>query len=94
MSEPFLFMHNLEESVTYTVRVRAQTLDYGPAAVGNVTTGPQSGSPDRPKDLILGKTRSHVLLSWTNANSGRAPILGYYIESRRKGEIIFTKYYL
>ncbi len=28
--EPFLFVHNLEEAVTYTFSVRAQTIDYGP----------------------------------------------------------------
>ena len=105
-------MHNLEESVTYTVSVRAQTIDYGPgesvaqlryqfrsafipfpftAAAGNVTTGPQVGSPGRPRDLILAKTMSAVKLTWTNGNSGRGPILGYYIESRRKGEFFCSR---
>ena len=86
VSERFLFVHNLEESVTYTVSVRAQTIDYGPPATGNVTTGPQSGSPGRPRDLVLSKTISAVKLGWTNGNSGKGPILGYYIESRRKGK--------
>ena len=80
-------MHNLEESVTYTFSVRAQTIDYGPPALGNVTTGPQPGSPGRPRDLVLSKTISSVRLSWTNGNSGKGPILGYYIESRRKGKV-------
>jgi len=56
------------------------------AAKGNVTTGPQTGSPGRPRELALSKTISAVRLSWTNGNSGRGPILGYYVESRRKGE--------
>ena len=89
VSERFLFIHNLEEEITYTFSVRAQTLDYGPAVVGNVTTGPQPGSPGRPRDLVLSRTISAVKLTWTNGNSGKGPILGYYIESRRKGNILF-----
>ncbi|XP_059099411.1 protein sidekick-like isoform X3 [Tigriopus californicus] len=84
VSERFLFVHNLEESVTYTFFVRAQTIDYGPPMSGNVTTGPQKGSPSRPRELALSKTLSGIKLSWTNGNSGKGPILGYYIESRRK----------
>ena len=87
VSERFLFIHNLEEEITYTFSVRAQTIDYGPPVIGNVTTGPQSGSPGRPRDLVLSKTISAIKLSWTNSNSGRGPILGYYIESRRKGKL-------
>ena len=66
-----MFVHNLEEEITYTFSVRAQTLDYGPPVVGNVTTGPQPGSPARPRDLILSKTISAVKLTWTNGNSGK-----------------------
>ena len=43
VTDRFLFIHNLEERVTYTFSVRAQTIDYGPAVLGNVTTGPQKG---------------------------------------------------
>jgi len=86
VSENFLYIHNLEERITYTFSVRAQTIDYGPAVVGNVTTGPQDGSPGRPKDLTLKKTQSAVRLRWSNSNSGRGPILGYYIETRSKVE--------
>ena len=39
VSERFLFIHNLEEEITYTFSVRAQTIDYGPPVQGNVTTG-------------------------------------------------------
>ena len=90
VTDRFLFIHNLEERVAYTFSVRAQTIDYGPSVVGNVTTGPQSGSPGRPRDLALSKTQSSIKLSWTNSNSGRGPILGYYIESRRKGMYLDT----
>lgn len=78
-------MQTLEEEVTYTFTVRAQTLDYGPPVVGNVTTGPQEGSPVKPKDLQLGKTVSSIDLHWANGPSGKGPILGYYIQSKRKG---------
>lgn len=81
-----LLVQTLEEEVTYMFTVRAQTLDYGPAVTGNVTTGPQEGSPARPKDLQLGKTVSSIDLHWTNGPSGKGPILGYYIQSKRKGK--------
>ena len=86
ISENFLYIQNLEERVTYTFSVRAQTIDYGPPAMGNVTTGPQQGSPGRVIDLQLAKTWSAVRLSWSNGNSGKGPILGYYIETRKKGK--------
>merc|ERR1719242_1531006 len=86
VSERFLFIHNLEEEITYTFSVRAQTIDYGPPVIGNVTTGPQEGSPRPIRNLVLSKEKNAILLSWTNSNSGRGPILGYYIESRRKDE--------
>jgi protein sidekick len=90
VTETFLYVQNLEERITYTFSVRAQTLDYGPPAVGNVTTGPQPGSPNRPLDLQLTKTWSAVRLSWSNGISGKGPIQGYYIESRQKGEEKFV----
>ncbi len=86
VTENYLYVQNLEERVTYTFSVRAQTLDYGPPAAANVTTGPQPGSPNRPLDLQLTKTWSAVRLSWSNGISGKGPIQGYYIESRQKGE--------
>ena len=36
-----MYIHNLEERIPYYFSVRAQTSDYGPPAIGNVTTGPQ-----------------------------------------------------
>lgn len=82
-----LYVQSLEEEVTYTFTVRAQTLDYGPAISSNVTTGPQEGSPSTPKELTLVKTLSNIELHWLNGMSGKGPILGYYIESRRKGKL-------
>ena len=60
--------------------------------VRNVTTGPQAGSPGRPRDLVLSQTLSAVRLSWTNSNSGKGPLLGYYIESRPKGKTLSHSY--
>lgn len=83
----FLLVQNLEEEVTYTFTVRAQTvIDYGPPLTGNVTTGPQDGSPITPRDLVLTKTLSSVDMIWTNGPTGRGPILGYYIESKKRGK--------
>ncbi|XP_058815648.1 protein sidekick isoform X3 [Topomyia yanbarensis] len=81
-----LLVQNLEEEVTYTFTVRAQTIDYGPALSGNVTTGPQEGSPVSPRDLLLSKTQSSVDMSWVNGPSGKGPILGYYIETKKRDD--------
>ncbi|XP_067641974.1 protein sidekick isoform X2 [Eurosta solidaginis] len=79
-----LKVQNLEEEVTYTFTVRAQTIEYGPAVSENVTTGPQEGSPVAPRDLILTKTLSSVEMHWINGPSGRGPIMGYYIEAKKR----------
>ncbi|XP_026815472.1 protein sidekick isoform X3 [Rhopalosiphum maidis] len=84
VNQTWLLVQPLEEEVTYTFSVRAQTIDLGVAIKGNVTTGPQPGSPKSPFDLSLVKTVSSVALKWTNGASGKGPILGYYIQSRRK----------
>ncbi|XP_030377973.1 protein sidekick [Scaptodrosophila lebanonensis] len=91
VSNTTLRVQNLEEEVTYTFTVRAQTIDYGPAVSENVTTGPQFGSPVAPRDLILTKTLSSVEMHWINGPSGHGPILGYLIEAkkREKGEPSF-----
>ncbi|XP_039313553.1 protein sidekick isoform X8 [Solenopsis invicta] len=84
VTETSLLIQPLEEEVTYTFMVRAQTIDFGPPISGNVTTGPQEGSPMEPSNLSVTKTVSSVELQWTNGASGKGPILGYYIETRRK----------
>lgn len=84
-----LLVQNLEEEVTYTFTVRAQTIDYGPPIIGNITTGPQDGSPIVPRELVLVKTVSSVEMHWTNGPSGKGTILGYYIESKKRGLWIF-----
>jgi len=83
----WLVVGNLEEEVTYYFSVRASTYDLGPPSRGNVTTGPQEGSPGRLKDLFITRTTSAVSLQWENGPSGKSPIIGYYIESRKKGTL-------
>jgi protein sidekick len=80
-----LLILGLEEEVTYTFIVRALTFDYGPAATANVTTGPQDGSPTFTQELSIVRTLASVELSWVNGPFVKQPILGYYIESQRKG---------
>ncbi|XP_066157107.1 protein sidekick isoform X3 [Euwallacea fornicatus] len=82
-----LLVQNLEEEVTYTFTVRAQTIiDYGPPMASNVTTGPQEGSPGTPKDFLVVRQLSSVDLHWANGPTGKGPILGYYFESQRKDD--------
>lgn len=90
-----LLVQNLEEEVTYTFTVRAQTIDFGPPIIGNVTTGPQEGSPAALRDLLLTKTVSSIELHWKNGPSGKGAILGYYIESKKRGnfKFKFEKFY-
>lgn len=88
MSGTHLIVQNLEEEVTYTFTVRAQTIDFGPAVNGNITTGPQEGSPNSPRDLVLAKTVSSVDMHWLNGASGKGPILGYYIECKKRGKTL------
>ncbi|XP_014483007.1 PREDICTED: protein sidekick isoform X1 [Dinoponera quadriceps] len=86
VNETSMLIQPLEEEVAYTFTVRAQTIDFGPPISGNVTTGPQKGSPMAPSKLAVTKTVSSVELQWTNGASGKGPILGYYIETRRKDD--------
>lgn len=81
-----LYVHSLEEEVTYTFSVRAHTIDNGPSSSANVSTGPQDGSPATPKELTLAKSQNSVELHWLNGPTGKGPILGYYVESRRKDD--------
>lgn len=86
VNDTSLLVQPLEEEVMYTFMVRALTIDFGPPVSGNVTTGPQEGSPMAPIKLSVTKTPvSSVDLQWVNGASGKGPILGYYVETRRKG---------
>ncbi|KFM81271.1 Protein sidekick, partial [Stegodyphus mimosarum] len=78
-----LSVHGLAEAVAYTFRVRAETFDYGPESVGNITTGPQEGSPSAPEELILQHTHTSLTLHWKNGPQGASPIIGYLIEYKQ-----------
>ena len=52
---------------------------------GNVTTGPQPGSPGSPRALLLTKAAGSVTLYWENGVPGHAPIQGYIVEAKREG---------
>ncbi|XP_050437025.1 protein sidekick isoform X2 [Adelges cooleyi] len=86
VNQTWLLVQPLEEEVMYTFTVRAQTIDFGVAVRGNVTTGPQPGSPASPHSLSLVRTVSSVDLKWVNGAAGNGPILGYYVQSRRKDD--------
>ncbi|BES97569.1 Immunoglobulin V-set domain [Nesidiocoris tenuis] len=90
VTEPRLEVQTLEEEVSYTFVVRAETTDYGPPIRANVTTGPQDGSPSTPRAFTIGKTVSSVEMHWANSASGKGPILGYYIQSKRKDDTRWT----
>ena len=91
VTETSLVIQSLEESVTYTFTIKAQTIDFGPIITANVTTGPQDGSPSIPREFLLMRTDASIELSWINTDSGKGPILGYYIEGKRKGMILDLK---
>ncbi|XP_054706957.1 protein sidekick-like [Uloborus diversus] len=82
-----LSVHGLAEAVAYTFRVKAETFDYGPESVGNITTGPQEGSPSSPEDLILKHSHTSLMLQWKNGPQGASPIIGYLIEKRQTNGI-------
>ncbi len=80
-------VQNLEEEVAYTFTVRAQTIiDYGPAISGNVTTGPQEGSPVALRELLLSKNLASVDLHWMNGLLIKDKVLGYLIESKKRDD--------
>lgn len=90
VTERRLAVGGLEEEVEYRFWVRAVTVGAGGAGSARVRTGPQEGSPQPPTGLKLAPHPAALHLRWTNSASGRGPLLGYYIEARRKGDYIFS----
>uniref|UniRef100_A0ABD2XF14 Uncharacterized protein n=1 Tax=Trichogramma kaykai TaxID=54128 RepID=A0ABD2XF14_9HYME len=86
VTDTSLLIQSLEKEAMYTFMVQAETIDLGPPISGNVTTGPQDGSPMPPSELSIIRTLSSVELQWTNGATGKAPLLGYYIETKSKEE--------
>lgn len=86
VEERLLAVGSLEEETEYVFTVRAATaVGAGAAGAGRVRTGPQAGSPRQPKELKLSPNPAALRLQWTNSPSGSGPLLGYYIEAKRKG---------
>lgn len=80
----FLVVTGLKERATYIVKVRAETLTgLGPERVGNITTGPQVGSPEPLLSVNLTQTITSVKLKWMNPVHSTEPILGYLIEGKQ-----------
>ncbi|XP_027197018.2 sidekick cell adhesion molecule [Dermatophagoides pteronyssinus] len=81
INDSYLVVSALRERVTYTFKVRAEnSVGLGPERIGNVTTGPQHGSPPPPFEVIAQQTLTSVKLKWKNPDY-REPILGYLIEA-------------
>lgn len=87
VSERRLAVGALEEEVQYRFSVRALTVGAGAAAEARARTGPQPGSPAPPAALRLRADPAALHLRWTNAASGKGPLLGYYFEARKKGTV-------
>ncbi|KAI8435034.1 hypothetical protein MSG28_003463 [Choristoneura fumiferana] len=86
VTEQRLLVGDLGEEVEYRFSVRAVTLGAGPAGTARARTGPQPGSPATPRQLALAPLPAALHLAWTNAASGRGPLLGYYIEAKKKDD--------
>ena len=80
----FLVVSGLKERVSYTFKVRAETTaGLGPERIGNVTTGPQIGSPPPPLNVNLTQTLTSVRLKWVNPSQMSEPLIGYLIEGKQ-----------
>ncbi|XP_072943917.1 protein sidekick isoform X2 [Epargyreus clarus] len=86
VTERRLAVGGLEEEAEYRFVVRAVTLGAGAAGTAAARTGPQPGSPAPPRALALRADPAALHLRWTNAASGRGPLLGYYFEARKKDD--------
>lgn len=85
VEETRLAVGGLEEEAEYHFTVRAVTIGAGGPVEARVKTGPQSGSPRAPAAFALAPDPAALRLRWTNSPSGKGPLLGYYIEARKKG---------
>lgn len=82
VSENHLLVKGLKEMMTYNFKVRAKTsVGMGPERSGNVTTGPQQGSPPPVTHFNFYQTTNAVRLIWKNPEYGG--IIGYLIEGQR-----------
>uniref|UniRef100_A0A8C6MIQ1 Sidekick cell adhesion molecule 2 n=1 Tax=Nothobranchius furzeri TaxID=105023 RepID=A0A8C6MIQ1_NOTFU len=72
---------DLADGVTYSFRIRAKTLTYGPEIEANITTGPGEGTQP-----FISRHGGALTLHWTSGDHGRAPITRYVIEARPSDE--------
>uniref|UniRef100_A0A1A8HEA8 Sidekick cell adhesion molecule 2 n=1 Tax=Nothobranchius korthausae TaxID=1143690 RepID=A0A1A8HEA8_9TELE len=77
---------DLADGVTYSFRIRAKTLTYGPEIEANITTGPGEGAPGPPGEPFISRHGTALTLHWTSGDHGRAPITRYVIEARPSDE--------
>ncbi|OWA50313.1 Protein sidekick [Hypsibius exemplaris] len=83
-NDTFVTLTGLDEVAAYSVSVRAETAKgFGNATLGNVTTGPQPGSPAQPTRLSVDLTEAAVHLRWINGAPGNTALSGYLIQGKR-----------
>ncbi|XP_074647497.1 protein sidekick-2-like [Tubulanus polymorphus] len=82
----FYLVSNLEENIRYTFTVQARTqVDWGKSVSGNVTTGPQSGSPGPPSRPTAVMSDTSATLRWKNGEEGASAVEGYIIQAKHSG---------
>ncbi|KRY55867.1 Protein sidekick -like protein, partial [Trichinella britovi] len=100
----YLVVTNLEENVTVSFSVEAETVvGYGPKVNGTVTIGPQPGSPEPPTTPIIIPSDSSLLIEWQSGeeNLQSAPVDSFIVQyrgqngampiRRRRAELLATE---
>ncbi|GAA6109143.1 protein sidekick-1 isoform X5 [Tachysurus ichikawai] len=82
----WLKVRDLTKGVTYSFRVQAKTISYGPEAEANITAGPVQGSPGSPLKTSVAKSGSGLTIHWTPGDTGAGHVTGYIIEARPSDE--------
>ncbi|MBN3277397.1 SDK1 protein, partial [Polyodon spathula] len=82
----WLKVRDLTKRVTYSFRVQAKTIAYGPELEANITAGPSVGSPGSPLEPSVTKSASTLTLHWSAGDPGTEPVTGYAIEARPSDE--------
>ncbi|KAI4883980.1 hypothetical protein NFI96_003360 [Prochilodus magdalenae] len=82
----WLKVRDLSKGVTYSFRVQAKTISYGPEAEANITAGPMQGSPGSPLETSITKSGSTLTIHWTPGDTGAGRVTGYVIEARPSDE--------
>ncbi|XP_062868629.1 protein sidekick-1 isoform X2 [Trichomycterus rosablanca] len=82
----WLKVRDLTKGMTYSFRVQAKTISYGPEAEANITAGPVQGSPGSPLKTSVTKSGSSLTIDWTPGEVGASRVTGYVIEARPSDE--------